>query len=373
MRGQVWLCGVIVCGCSGRPAPQEHVQAPAEARAEVKAEAEVREPVGHFVIRGATVVGVGPADVEVRDGKIVAIGATSGAPEVAATGQWIAPACIDSHVHLSYLPAGRRVLAGGVAAVVDLAAPLEALARPDTPPELLVLRSGPMITARGGYPTQDWGADGYGLEVDGAEAAARAVDTLADAGAKIIKVPVTEARALDGKALRAVVGRAHARGLKVAAHALLDRQARAAADAGVDVLAHTPVEPLREATIAAWSGRAVISTLAAFGGGRDAVENLRKLRAAGATVLYGTDLGNTRSPGIDAEELGLLVEAGLDGQAIVAAMTAAPRDYWGMSEGPGAITVGGPASLMIVPRDPLGDPLALAEPVAVYIAGVRQP
>jgi imidazolonepropionase-like amidohydrolase len=361
---------VLACGCSARsPAPQE--TAPAEV---VKVEAEAKAPAGHFVIRGATVVGVGPADVEVRDGKIAALGDVASATvEVAAAGQWVVPGCIDSHVHLSYLPAGRRVLAGGVAAVVDLAAPLEALARPDTPPELLVWRSGPMITARGGYPTQDWGSDGYGLEVDGAEAAARAVDTLADAGAKLIKVPVTEARALEPKTLRAIVERAHARGLKVAAHALLDRQAKTAADAGVDVLAHTPVEPLREATVAAWSGRAVISTLAAFGGSREAIDNLKKLRAAGATVLYGTDLGNTRSPGIDAEELGLLVEAGFDGQAIVAAMTSVPRDYWGMSEGPGVLTVGGPASLIIVPRDPLVEPMALAEPTAVYVAGVRQP
>jgi imidazolonepropionase-like amidohydrolase len=366
------VAGVVLAfGCSARsPAPPEPVQAPAE----VKPAARAEEPAGHFVIRGATVVGVGPADVEVRDGKIAAIGATANAAsEVAAAGQWVVPACIDSHVHLSYLPVGRRVLAGGVAAVVDLAAPIEALTRPDSPPELLVWRSGPMITARGGYPTQDWGSDGYGLEVDGAEAAARAVDTLADAGAKLIKVPVTEARALEPKALRAIVERAHARGLKVAAHALLDRQAKIAADEGVDVLAHAPVEPLREATVAAWSGRAVISTLDAFGGSREAVENLRRLRAAGATVLYGTDLGNTRSPGIDAEELGLLVEAGFDGRAIVAAMTLVPRDYWGMSGGPGSLTVGGPASFIIVPRDPLVEPMALAEPTAVYVAGVRQP
>lgn len=359
---------VLACGCSARsPAPQE--TAPA---VKVEAETPAEALAGRFVIRGATVVGVGPADVEVRDGKIAAIGAAGGGVEVAATGQWIVPGCIDSHVHLSYLPVGRRVLAGGVAAVVDLAAPLAALARPDTPPELLVWRSGPMITARGGYPTQDWGADGFGYEVDGAEAAARAVDTLADAGARLIKVPVTEARALEPKALRAVVERAHARGLKVAAHALLDRQAKIAADAGVDVLAHTPVEPLREATVAAWAGRAVISTLAAFGGSREAIENLKKLRAAGVTVLYGTDLGNTRSPGIDAEEIALLVEAGLDGEAIVAAMTSAPRSYWGMSEGPGALTVGGPASFMIVPRDPLVEPMVLSEPAAVYVAGVRQ-
>ena len=34
----------------------------------------------------------------------------------------------------------------------------------------------------------------------------------------------------------------------------------------------------------------VISTLEAFGGRSSTVENLRQLRAAGATVLYGTDI-----------------------------------------------------------------------------------
>jgi imidazolonepropionase-like amidohydrolase len=77
----------------------------------------------------------------------------------------------------------------------------------------------------------------------------------------------------------------------VVAHALSDAAARRAADAGVDVLGHTPVEPLAESTIQAWRGRTVISTLAAFGGTPAAVTNLRRLRDAGVTVLYGTDLG----------------------------------------------------------------------------------
>ena len=47
---------------------------------------------------------------------------------------------------------------------------------------------------------------------------------------------------------------------------------------------------------------AVVSTLAAFGGSPAAVDNLRRLHAAGATVLYGTDLGNTRDAGPSAEE-----------------------------------------------------------------------
>ncbi|WAS92660.1 amidohydrolase family protein [Nannocystis punicea] len=330
---------------------------------------------GHFVIRGAEIVGVGVADLAVKDGRIAAIGSVpAGPPELRRAGRWIVPAAIDSHVHLSFLPGGRRLLDAGVAAVVDLAAPLSGLAEREAPPELVVLPSGPMITARGGYPTRDWGSDGYGLEVESAAAAEQAVDTLADAGAKVIKVPVTDAPALPPATLRALVTRAHARGLKVAAHALLDRHARVAAEAGADVLAHAPVEPLQARTVEAWAGRAVISTLSAFGGA--AGENLTKLRAAGMTVLYGTDLGNTQIAAISGEEIDLLLEAGLDGQAILTAMTTAPAQYWGLDQatppGPGVLRVGGVASFMIVAADPRLTPGTLAEPEAVFVAGVRR-
>lgn len=371
MAWRTWLFGLVFCACAqGRPEPAP-VPAPAPAPARAPEPAPPREASGSFVVRGGTILGRGKVDLEIRDGRVTAIGTSSAdLPILDAGGRWIAPTAIDSHVHLSYLPAGRAVLAGGVTAVIDLAAPVDALAGGDAPPELLVWRSGPMITARGGYPTQGWGEDGYGLEVTNAVTAAKAVDTLVDAGAKLIKVPVDEAPALDARALRAIVERAHARGVKVAAHALLERHARLAAEVDVDVLAHTPVEPLRDATVAAWSGRAVIATLAAFGGARETVDNLRRLRAAGATVLYGTDLGNRRAPGIDAEEIALLLEAGLDGQAIVASMTSAPAAYWGLADA-GALVVGGPASFLVLPRDPLQDPAALAEPDAVYVAGAR--
>ncbi|MCY1012538.1 hypothetical protein OV079_44815 [Nannocystis pusilla] len=277
MMRRAGLCGLLLLACAPGRAP-EAARPVAEARAEQAAPREAAaseaEPrAGHFVIRGAEIVGVGVADVEVKDGRIAAIGAVAaGPPELPRAGRWIVPAAIDSHVHLSYLPGGRRMLDGGVAAAVDLAAPLTALREREAPPELVVLPSGPMITARAGYPTRDWGSDGYGLEVDGPAAATEAVETLAAAGARLIKVPVTDGPTLPPATLKAIVTAAHARGLKVAAHALFDRHARTAAEAGVDLLAHVPVEPLQARTVEAWAGRAAISTLSAFGGA--AVENL---------------------------------------------------------------------------------------------------
>jgi imidazolonepropionase-like amidohydrolase len=151
-------------------------------------------------------------------------------------------------------------------------------------------------------------------------------------------------------------------------HALSNASALAAAQAGVDVLAHTPVEPLDDATVAAWRGRAVISTLAAFGGSADAVHNLARLRAAGVTVLYGTDLGNTRDPGPSADEVKLLRAAGLDDAAITEAMTTAPLAFWGLSVGPAA---GREATFVVLDGDPRRDASVLLHPRAVYVRGKR--
>jgi hypothetical protein len=81
-----------------------------------------------------------------------------------------------------------------------------------------------------------------------------------------------------------------------------------------------------------WAKGAVITTLAAFGGAPETVENLKRLRAAGATVLYGTDLGNLREVGPSSSEIALMKQAGMDDAAIEAAMTSVPFRYWAFDE-----------------------------------------
>jgi imidazolonepropionase-like amidohydrolase len=112
----------------------------------------------------------------------------------------------------------------------------------------------------------------------------------------------------------------------------------------------------------------VISTLAAFGSPA-AVVNLRKLRAAGATILYGTDLGNLRDAGPSAAEIDLLKEAGLDDAAIVAAMTTTPTRYWGI--GDGQIQSGADASFLVLERDPRSEAKTLLSPRSVWLRGRR--
>jgi imidazolonepropionase-like amidohydrolase len=330
-------------------------------------------PAEGLLFADGDVVGLGVTDIRVVDGKIHALGqlqASPGDTVIDLGGRWVAPAFIDSHVHLVYAPAGAEFVARGVAGAVDLAAPV-AIFGVDMDP-LRVLATGPMVTAQLGYPTQSWGADGYGIECADAAAAVAAVDQLARLGAAAIKLPVTGAPQLTDDALAAAAARAHALGLPVVSHALSDDEARRAALAGADILAHTPTEALGKATIAAWSGRAVISTLRAFGGSATTVNNLKALRAAGVTVLYGTDFGNTMTPGIDGGELALLLQAGLTPQEILTAGTSAPAARWaGFAGALGAIAVGHDASFLVLATDPLADPTVMASAEAVYLRGVK--
>lgn len=377
-----WGCALLIAGCGTSSALGGSSETGASTAASTTAPAvttsggvdDTTTGAGEgLLLVGGTVVGAGLVDVRVADGKITALGDLTPAPGdevVDVTGRFIAPAFIDSHVHLLYLPMAAEMAAGGVAGVVDLAAPVAIF---DTPLEPLRVRAaGPMITAVQGYPTQSWGAGGYGLECADAKAATAAVDQLHDLGAALIKLPITTGPQLDDKALAAATTRAHELGMPVVSHALSDEQARRAAVAGIDVLAHTPTGALAPATAAMWSGRAVISTLRAFGGSSSAVSNLQALRKAGATVLYGTDFGNTATPGIDVGELMLLQQAGLSPQEILTAGTSAPAALWFGDDAPlGSVATGKDASLLVLVEDPLQDPLTLAAPAAVYIRGVR--
>jgi imidazolonepropionase-like amidohydrolase len=330
--------------------------------------ADAAPPAGPLALQGGVVVGTGPADLLIEEGRITAVGTvdTEGATVVDVSGRFLVPAAIDSHVHLAYLPQADAMADGGVAAAVDLASPIGWLATRPTVPRILA--SGPMVTAVDGYPVTSWGAGGYGTECADAAAAAAAVASHHAAGAQVVKLPITGPPVLDEAARLAAVEAAHGLGLDVVSHALGDGDAAAAAAAGVDWLAHTPTGPLSEATVAAWAGRGVISTLRAFGGSETAVANLAALRAAGAVVLYGTDFGNTATAGVDGEEIALLQRAGLTSAEILASMTSSPAAAWGWTD-LGVIEPGRAASLLVLTEDPLVDPTALARPDQVYLDG----
>jgi imidazolonepropionase-like amidohydrolase len=320
------------------------------------------------VLSQATVPGVGQVDLFLSDGRFTKVGeATPDGFEVRdMDGLFVVPAFIDSHVHLAFLPVGQALTEGGVAGAVDLAAPLDRIVEQP----LRMRWSGPMVTAEGGYPTQGWGSNGYGLEVSGPDSARAAVRQLHDQGMDLIKLPVTSSATLSDASLLAAVEEAHGLGMKVATHAMADDLARRAAEADIDVLAHTPTDTLSSQTTALWSDKAVVSTLSAFGNGPSARSNLAQLVEGGATLLYGTDLGNSNNAGIDPNEIRALVDAGFTGDAILEAGTSAPALFWGFDD-LGAIEEGKAASFLVLDRDPTEDPMALTEPLEVWMDGVR--
>lgn len=280
-------------------------------------------------------------------------------PEAApATAPFLSPPIVDSHVHLAYWPVAEQLRARGVLTAVDLGAPLATLEALRRAP-IDVRFAGPLLTSPGGYPLDSWGSDGYGLACADVGCLEAAVTDLANRGASVIKIALAPnglAPALVGPAVQA----AHRAGLLVAAHALSDEAAALAGRAGCDVLAHTPVEPLAPSTVELWSKRAVISTLAAFGGSAAAVDNLRRLRAAGVTVLYGTDLGNQRDAGPSEAEMDLLRKAGLDEAALFQAMTTEPVRFWKLPAD---------AAFLVLAADPSLDARALLAPRAVLQRG----
>ncbi len=279
----------------------------------------------------------------------------------------VMPGLIDAHVHLSFSDP-RNVIAGGVTAVLDLGEPLETAFTPHPP--LRYRASGPLLTAHGGYPTQSWGSAGFGLQIAGVAAAREAVAMLADRGAAIIKLAVQGDPWLDPSTMAATVAEARRRGLQTVAHTLTTEAVGRALEAGVDALAHTPVEPLPRDVLDELGrrGTTVISTVRAFGAGEATRQNLRGLAGAGCRIVYGTDLGNNGiEPGADAAELAMLETALGSQDAALAAATSVAADFAGFP--PARIALGDAANLIVAESL---DYTAIARPRRIFIDGMEQ-
>lgn len=280
------------------------------------------------------------------------------------------PPLIDHHVHLHLIDPS-RLGRGGIAGVLDLGGdPVDLARRPrDGMPRLDY--AGAFLTAPGGYPAgRSWAPAASVREISDpsehpgiAGGAATAVDEQASFGASVIKVALNaDAGPVPDRAtLAAIVGAARAHGLPVVAHVEGAGTARSAIEAGVAALAHVPfTEELDRALIraAVGLGQRWISTLAIHRadpvGRATARVNLERFLAAGGTVLYGTDLGNGDLPvGVNPRELAALHDAGLRGEALVAALT----DPWPRSDPSHGVST-------FIP----GDPPAHADDVPAWLA-----
>ena len=292
-----------------------------------------------------------------------------GAVMVDGSGATLLPGFVDAHVHLGFYPPA-QVLAGGLTTVRDLGWPpgrLAALAEEAAAPwsaSPRLLAAGQIVTVPGGYPTRaPWAPPGPARPVSGVAEAVRAVAELAAAGAAVIKVALDDrvGPTLPAAVLAALVRAAAEHGLGVTAHVGTAAEAAKALVAGVGELAHWPFDPspLPDPLVDALAESVVAVPTLHIDPSPARRAGVRWFLARGGRVVYGTDLGNQGPPpGVDVEELRLLVETGLrPGQALAAATSLAAA-HLGLA-GTGRVAPGARADLLLVDGDPLEDLTAL--------------
>ena len=336
------------------------------------------EPVrgADVVFSGERIGGIGPR---------AKVGVTGEVERVDATGLVLTPGFIDAHVHIG-LASPPEVLERGVTTVRDLAWPPEIIFEMaersrhvdfDGPE---IVAAGPMLTAPGGYPTRaTWAPPGTGRPVTSAQEARPAVGETADAGAVVVKFALNPevGPVLDAATLKEIVEAAHERGLKTTGHVSGLTELDKAIAARADELAHMLMSPeqIPQATIEKMvaTGMAIVPTLAVrFGRDRAfAIENLARFRAAGGTVVYGTDLGNRGpGPGIDEEEVRGMTEAGFSAREIIASATVTSSAWLGLTDR-GTLEVGRKADIVAFPPAVQNDPSLLSDVRMVWRSGRR--
>ena len=239
------------------------------------------------------------------------------------------PGVVDRHVHLGLVDRG--LLADSpVVEVHDLGWTPSVVARwaASPPSGVTISYAGSFHTAPGGYPSgRPWAPDDAVRPVLSVADAGVAVTEVVQYGGSVIKIALhTSMPLLDDDVLGALVSAAHDAGLPAVVHVEGLGQVERAVAAGVDVLAHAPwTERVPDDVLAAGARMTWISTLAIHGPAEQAVaiDNVRRFRAVGGTVVYGTDLGNGPMPvGVNNAEITALGEAGLSGDDLLAAVLA---------------------------------------------------
>lgn len=368
---------------------------------------DVRVFDGRWTIQSTTVV--------VRDGRIFSIGgrAPRGLRVIDGRGRTLLPGLIDAHGHVPNEAALRDALRFGVTTVFDMLSAVDATRPLKEQRDRLVrtdradlFTAGSPLTSARGLGTQ------FGIPfntIGGPEEATERVRTRIAEGSDYIKVMYEPGAPLfttvSAGTLKAIVDASHASGVLAIVHISALVGARDAVAAGVDGLVHvfsdTVIAPAFAQTIAA-RRVFVTPTLSIFGAfqntgfgaslaadphlspfltsaqrtelvkaGPDsahpmapylkrfdvarALENVRRLRAAGVRILAGTDAPNLGSHGASLHgELELLVSAGFSPAEALTAATLHPAEAFRLRDR-GRIVLGARADLVLVDGDPTVD------------------
>jgi len=396
----VVVAGLLALGCGTRPgatpdaAPR--TMALVGGRVHVAPDASV-VPDGVVILQDDVIAAVGSrSDVRIPQGAEVidCAGATVTA------GFW------NSHVHFTQpvwrgaetAPAARlteglraMLTSHGVVRVLDTGSDLrntDALRRRIESGEL----PGPLIMMAGGGFVPKGGSPYYILpsrlpELSSPTETASMVNAIADAGADGVKLFTgswasrSSIVVMPLELVKAAVDAAHARGKFVIAHPSNSAGARVAIEGGVDILAHTfPSEIDRRPwdralpTMMREHGMALIATLklwpyelkkvdvpAAVVGIvlGNAQAQLRAFADLGGPVLFGTDVGYMTDYD-PTDEYVYMQAAGLSYASILASLTTAPAERFGVTAKTGRLARGMTADVVVLDGDPAQDIRALA-------------
>lgn len=413
-------------------------------------------------IIGATLVNpdaapVPDAVVVIRDGRIIAAGpagevsAPASAERIDAQGKWLVPGLVDAHVH--YFQSGslyarpdaldlreavpyareianvhaniddalRRTLRSGITTVVDFGGPMwnfqvRERARADGPAPRVAV-AGPLISTWKPPIIADID-DPPIIAATSPDHARELVRAQVPSKPDFIKIWFVvnpgETPQQHLRIVTATIAEAHAQGLRVAVHATELEAARAAVDAGADVLVHSVFDaPVDDAFIDMLTrhGTVYVPTLGVMEGydrimlrkpgltdeerawgSPDAVasfsdldrirtdllpgwlpplwtqdlaprrakvaqQNLKRLSDAGVAIATGTDAGNigTLHGASYVRELQLMAEAGLSPARILADSTIGGARLLGLEAERGSVAPGKRADLVLLDADPLAD------------------
>ena len=336
---------------------------------------------GAVVFEGNRITAVGPAaEVEVPPGAHV----------IDAGGGLIMPGVIDNHMH-AFWPNGAMLtsdedtltpwLQAGVTTLVDTGTirhtvrAHRALANSVAHPPRFFM-AGPLITVPGGYPTtrRENDIDMYAWTIEGPDEAYEVTAKLIDEEeVDLIKVAVetgfdTDYDSTEGwptlsmDELRAIVRAAHERGRMVRAHVTNPLELLAAAQAGVDIAAHTPIHEIPDEVLdeVATYDMIFISTANIWGWpqgerGRPVGPNLYRYHQRGGVVALGTDVPYQTGSIMPVGEMRLFIDAGFTPAEVLVAATRNSAMALGMEEELGTLEVGKLADIIVVAGDPLTD------------------